>query len=420
VTSLPNSLPESDRRDGARLSIRRVETTPAPAATPRNLPLGYLRAFLILMVVAHHAVLAYYTYAPPQAISLDKTLFWGAFPIVDSHKWPGIELFVGYNDTFFMALMFLLSGVFAWPSLVRKGAGKYVRDRGLRLGLPFVAAAGLLAPLAYYPTWLAGAHAGSFCKQWLALGVWPAGPAWFLWLLLGFGLIAAGLYTLAPNWGDALGRIEGHLSNRPAIFFLGLIAVAAAAYLPMAGAFTPQAWLSFGPFFAQTSRLVLYAVYFFAGAGLGACGVGRGLLATEGRLARRWYLWVGASILTFVVSIATLIAVLGTMAKGGPSLGLSTFGNLTFVLTCSAASMAFLALFVRFVKKSNRVFDSLSANAYGIYILHYFCVTWLQLSLLHANLPGAGKGMLVFAGALAVSWSLTVTLRRIPAIARLI
>jgi surface polysaccharide O-acyltransferase-like enzyme len=199
-----------------------------------------------------------------------------------------------------------------------------------------------------------------------------------------------------------------------------MITVSAIAYLPMAAAFAPEKWLRFGPFFAQTSRLLLYAVYFFAGASLGAYGVGRGLLDRDAKLARRWYLWVVASLMTFIVSIVTVVIILGTLSRGGPGRGLSTFGNLTFVFTCTAASIAFLAVFLRFVRKANPLFESLSRNAYGIYILHYFCVSWLQLSLVHANLPGAVKGTLVFAGAVAISWTLTAALRRIPAIARVI
>ena len=49
-----------------------------------------------------------------------------------------------------MALMFLLSGLFVWPSLERKGGARFLRDRVLRLGVPFAVAAGILMPLAYY------------------------------------------------------------------------------------------------------------------------------------------------------------------------------------------------------------------------------------------------------------------------------
>ena len=55
-----------------------------------------------------------------------------------------------------------------------------------------------------------------------------------------------------------------------------------------------------------------------------------------------------------------------------------------------------MAAFVRFARRPNRVVDSLSANAFGIYLLHYACVSWLQWLLLPASLSGPVKGTLVF------------------------
>lgn len=122
---------------------------------PRSVPLALLRTSLVLLVVAHHAVLAYHGYAPRPAEPLGPaTRGWSAFPVVDAAIWPGIEVFSMYNDGFFMALMFLISGVFVWPSLRRKGASRFAGDRMLRLGIPFVVGAALLGPLAYYPTYL--------------------------------------------------------------------------------------------------------------------------------------------------------------------------------------------------------------------------------------------------------------------------
>jgi fucose 4-O-acetylase-like acetyltransferase len=384
----------------------------------RNVPLGSLRSFLTLLVVAHHAMLAYIPSIPPVAKSLlTEPRLWPAFPVVDSHRTMLFGLLVGFNDTFFMSLFFLISGVFAWQSLTRKGALEFVRDRALRLGLPFVACAGLLAPLAYYPAYLAtGAdpRPGAFLREWLKLGMWPAGPAWFLWVLLAFGGLAAAVFRLWPSWGTALGRLSGRLSSRPIAWFGTLIAASALVYLPMAARFTPEIWSHFGPFWVQTSRLLHYALYFVAGAGLGACGLGNGLLAADGKLARRWPAWALASLAAFGLAVVTVVAILQTLAKGGPGPVLGTFGNFTFVLSCACSSLACLAIFVRFARQPHRLTDNLGANAYGIYLLHYVCVNWLQLALLPAELPALAKGLAVFAGAVALSWSLSEALRRLP------
>ncbi|MGA7297459.1 MAG: acyltransferase [Rhodanobacteraceae bacterium] len=387
----------------------------------RNVPLAYLRTFLVVLVVLHHAVLAYVTFAPPPSASLDGSLLWTAFPVVDAQRWSGADLIVTFNDSFFMSLLFLISGVFAWPALTRKGAAGYLRDRARRLGIPFLIAAGVLAPLAYFATWMAApAQTVSFPSQWLALGVWPAGPAWFLWVLLAFALLAAIWFRVFPGWGAALARIASALGQRPVLFFLSLLAVSALVYLPMAAAFDPLQWVKSGPFFVQISRLPHYLVYFLVGVGLGAFGHDRGLLQADGRLARRWWLWVGLALLAFGVSLATLGAIVGSFSLGGPSAGLQLFGNFTFVLSCAASSMAFTALFVRFARRANPIVDSLSANAYGIYLLHYVCVTWLQFLLLPASWPGYTKAALVFIAALLVSWSLSGVLRRVPVIRQLV
>jgi peptidoglycan/LPS O-acetylase OafA/YrhL len=127
-----------------------------------------------------------------------------------------------------------------------------------------------------------------------------------------------------------------------------------------------------------------------------------------------------ASLGAFALAIVAFVIVMATYAKGGPGRGLATFGNFTFVLSCAATSFASLAFFSRFATKSNRVADSLAANAYGIYLLHYACVSWLQLALLDTPLSGAGKGSLVFLGALLVSWALSALLGRIPVVGRIL
>lgn len=388
----------------------------------RNVPLGYLRLFLTLLVVAHHAVLAYHPYAPPPPKVLDgQQMIWAAFPVVDSQKWPGSELFVGFNDTFFMSLLFLLSGVFAWTSLTRKGAGTFLRGRFVKLGIPFLVSAGILAPLAYYPTVLQMANPpASFWSQWLSIGKWPAGPAWFLWVLLAIDCVASLVYKRAPGVFSLLGRLAAQLGNRPLAFFGAVVSASALVYLPMAAALGPTDWVSTGPFFVQISRILHYALYFFIGIALGAIGLNRGLLAADGKLARRWPLWVIASLGAFVLAVGAFLTILSTFAKGGPGPILAAFGNFTFVLSCAATSFACLAAFTHFARKPNRVGDSLSANAYGIYLFHYVCVSWLQLALLHAPLSGAGKGSLVFLGAVLLSWILSASLSRIGFVGRIL
>jgi Acyltransferase family len=387
-----------------------------------NVAVGYLRAVVTVLVLAHHAVLAYNPYgpaAPPTSLN-GPNQWWRAFPVIDSQRWAGFSLFNSFNDMFFMALMFLLSGLFVQSSLRRKGSGTFLRDRALRLGVPFVVAAGLVAPLAYYPAYLqsgGGQGFAGFWRQWRGLDSWPAGPAWFLWVLLAFAAVAAGLYRWSPRWGEGIGRLASRAKERPLAFFALLVGVSAAVYVPMELVFNGMSWAALGPFTFQTSRLLFYFVYFLAGVGVGAFGLQRGLLAPDGRLARRWLGWLVAALVVFALALTVIVV---AMTAGAGARGWEIGGDLAFVVCCAMSGFGFLALFTRFARNRNRVFDSLRDNVYGMYIVHYAIVGWLQLALLTAPLPALAKGTLAFLGTLALSWAATAALRRIPGVARVL
>jgi peptidoglycan/LPS O-acetylase OafA/YrhL len=396
-------------------------TTTRTGPAKYNYPIGYLRGFIVALVVAHHSALAYHPFAPPPPASLvPQPHWWTAFPIVDPAKWRAATAFVAFNDSFFMSLMFFLSGLFFWQSFVRKGSAKFLRDRLLRLGLPFVVAAAILAPVAYYPAWLQISHHAittGFRQQWFALGQWPAGPAWFVWVLFVFDCTAVLLFTLAPKCGDALKRITEHISRSPIVFFITLVAISALVYVPLALKFSPIAWTAVGPFFFQTSRILHYFVYFLIAIGVGAWGLDRGLLASDGKLARRWPLWTVGALVVFVASMALIIASVITHSHS-PAWAIAH--DVGFVLSCATTSFAFLAVFLRFFKSQSAIFDSLSANSYAIYLVHYMFVSWLQYALLPASLPGYAKFAIVFLGALGLSWATAAAIRRIPAVARVL
>jgi surface polysaccharide O-acyltransferase-like enzyme len=79
-----------------------------------------------------------------------------------------------------------------------------------------------------------------------------------------------------------------------------------------------------------------------------------------------------------------------------------------------------LALFLRFANRRAPALDSLSRNAYGIYLVHFGFVLWTQYLLLPAALPAAVKAATVLTVALVASWMTTAALRRIPGVGAVI
>jgi peptidoglycan/LPS O-acetylase OafA/YrhL len=387
-------------------------------STPRpNLPLKNLRGLVIAIVLAFHSVLAYLASLPASTFPFDDPPYrWRSFPIVDNERWFGLDLFCASQDLYLITLIFFLSGLFVWRSLTRKGVRPFLRERLLRIGLPFVFAITILMPLAHYAVYRVTAVDPSIAAYWrhlLALPLWPTGPPWFLWMLLTFDLAAVALYRFVPAAGDTLAK----LSARPQRLLVVLFAASALAYVPLAVGFTPWDWIEFGPFAFQISRPLHYAVYFFAGVGIGAHGIDRGLLAADGMLARRWRLWLGAAIICYLLWLG--IAGLA-MAKIGPPLLVDLLQALSYVAACGTSCMCALALALRFADKPMPKLDLLSDNAYGLYLVHYVFVVWLQYFLLGVAMFVIAKVLIVFSGTLLLSLAAVLAAGRVPATALLV
>ena len=76
-----------------------------------------------------------------------------------------------------------------------------------------------------------------------------------------------------------------------------------------------------------------------------------------------------------------------------------------FPVACAAGALSLLAICLRLMRKRYRALDSLSANAYGIYLLHYVVVVWMQYDLLGVDLDAIEKATVVFGSALTLSWA---------------
>jgi glucan biosynthesis protein C len=392
---------------------------PHSVAMPRvmsgsSLALHNLRAVVILVVLAFHSVLAYVQWIPETSAGFsDPPFLWRAFPIVDNRRFFGFDLFCAWQDVFLMSLMFLLSGLFVWPSLQRKRGWGFVRDRLRRLGLPYVFGVLVLIPIALYPAYLATGGDPSvsvYLQHYVALPILPNGQLWFLWQLLALNFVAVGLNWIAPDAVAALGRWSAAVGRRPEIYFSVLIAISAVAYVPLALAFTPWAWSNSGWLSVQWCRPLLYGVYFFAGVGIGAAGIGVGLVAADGALGRRWKLWLAVAIASFMLWMGVTALTLDRPA----SLAVGIAAALCFVLACAGGCFFVIASSLRFGTTRSSGLDSLSTNAYSLYLVHYNFVVWLQYALLGTALFALIKGVIVFCGTVILSWLTILFVVRIP------
>ncbi len=394
---------------------RDMISMPRPVAMSRSsLALYNLRAVVILIVLAFHSVLAYVQWIPSRSSGFDDPPYgWRAFPILDGHRWFGFDLFCAWQDVYLMSMMFLLSGLFVWPSLKRKQNWGFVRDRLLRLGVPFLFGVLVLVPIAEYPAYRVNATdpgIAAYVRHYLALPFWPNGQLWFLWQLVALNLVVAGLNWIAPNAIETLGRWSAVLGRRPLRYLGVLVGVSAVGYVPLALAFTPWEWSNSGPLAIQFSRPLLYAVYFFAGVGIGAGGIDNGLVAADGGLAQRWWIWL-------VAALAALFLWMGftSLTLDGPApVAVEIASDLSFVLACAGGCCCLIAASLRFGLRQSRALSSLSTNAYSLYLVHYVFIVWMQFALLSLPLLAVFKAPIVFVVTLVASWVIILAVQRIP------
>ncbi len=389
------------------------------ARSRASLALDNLRGIVILIVLAFHSALAYLRFAPAVSDFASPPYTWRAFPIVDHHRFFGFDLFCAWQDVYLMSLMFFLSGLFVWPSLLRKGHCGFVRDRLLRLGVPFLFGILVVIPIASYPSYAVTALDPSvpdYIDKLLALPFWPVGPLWFLWQLVALSMVAAAIDWFAPKAIAALGRWSDGAGDHAGRYFICLVAASALAYVPLALAFTPWAWFNVGPFALQLCRPLHYAVYFFAGIGVGVGGIERGLVAPDGPLARRWALWLAAAL----GSLALWMGLSALTLHGGAPLAVQAAADFGYALACACGSFFLVGVSLRFAAAPSRLLGTLGGNAYGLYLLHYVFVVWLQFALLPLPLFAVVKWPIVFTGTLVFTLVANAAITRIPLGAQLI
>jgi Acyltransferase family len=382
-------------------------------ATERIVPLDRARTFITLLVVLHHSVVNY-------------TFFGNG----DRMRWLGFDLIVLFNDSFFMACMFFISGLFVRDSLARRGPGNFLANRAWRLGVPFAISIFVVTPIAYYASFLRyhlpGTTDFNFFHFWwhtLTIGPWPSGSAWFLWVLLALGAVAALLWAAVPRMIETLGRLIYAGRGRPMIAFAAFLIFSIMVYLPMHLIFGDSSWLEPGhyPFPIQTSRILLYAGYFFTGVGVGAVSLRSGMLAEDGALVQRWTVWPAFAFAFYGAILLLVYAHHNWLADlNSPPFWWRTAYGLAFAMFSAAMTFTVPAIFLHFARSSLWLLDAMRPSAYGIYILHFIFLIWLQYIVYDPAFPAFVKFAIVFTGTLSISWALTVLLRKIPLVARTI
>jgi glucan biosynthesis protein C len=83
-----------------------------------------------------------------------------------------------------------------------------------------------------------------------------------------------------------------------------------------------------------------------------------------------------------------------------------------YVASCTFSCIAFITMFRATVHSPKSWWNSLSDNAYLIYLVHYVFVIWCQYLLLEAPFPAFVKFLITFIVSVSASWAVSILIRK--------
>jgi glucan biosynthesis protein C len=370
--SLVNSATDAQRVESIQQSRgagAEARGTPAPAAkSSRLFFIDHLRAFLIILVIMHHLAIAYGANGSFYYHDTTNALTAGLLTILTP-----------IDQAFFMGLFFLISAYFTPGAYDRKGAGPFLRDRLLRLGIPLLIYDSLINPfVVYIAAGFPGSYWHFYTRYLLSLRGIGQGPVWFIEALLFFVAFYALWRWFSTRWSYAHPRMatptrsSNSARTRPYpttgemllyIVGLALITFVIRIWFPMNWTFQPLN-LMFAEFPQYISMFILGLIAYRRG----------WFTKIPDAMGKRW-LWVAIiDLLLFVLLFVALAKVGGGTKQIEYVLGGLHWQALVYALweatMCVAMCTGLLVLFRKRLNRQGRVWNFLSANAYTVYLIH--------------------------------------------------
>ena len=363
--------------------------------------LDNLRAFVIVLVVVLHGSISYMAYAPS---------WWY---VLDSQNSLFFTILVLLIDVPIMLIMFFIAGYFAMPSVVKRSSGKFVKDKFIRVGAPWLVGALFLAPPTAYMIYYTRAVPVSFLQFW-ASDFWTVAYQqsvyWFLGVLFFFFIILGLVYNVSGRLQTAKRHMSmptwGSFISFWVIMSLGMFLIN--QFFPIDTWYTQAYILVFQPL-----RVPLYIGYF----GLGIYSYLSGWFSAEG-YKPHLLLWTGLWLISGLLYLGNRLLVMPTSPES--TMVVQMAHAILLNAFCLSSLMVGVALFQQKVNTSNRFWSSLSANAYGIYYVHPLILYPLAYFFVSVSMPLFFKAPLVILLGIFLSWVVSaLVLTKVPILRRM-
>ena len=382
-----------------------VEASVQPKTTSRLLFVDNIRVLLTILVVLHHLMIIY-----------TGSGSWGLY---QERREDTISAVIGtwfcaVNQAYFMGLFLLISAYFVPGSYDRKGAGCFLKDRLIRLGIPLAVYSWIIDPLSRY----AIAHLASKALPWTSYlpgkqeAVIGAGPLWFVEVLLIFSSVYV-LWRLVARPRKSELSAETPFPTNGAIALFALTTGIAAFLVRL---WRPVGW-SFGLLNLQFPFFVQYIALFVVG-----------LIAYR----RNWLLrlpeatgrfWLRTAIVLVLLFVPLALAG-GALESDEPFRGGWHWQALAYACWESFLGLGMciglIHLFRRYGDRQGKLAGFLSPNAYAAYVIHGPAITATALAVRDVALHPLLKFVLAVLVALPLSFGLSSLIRKLPYVDRVL
>lgn len=352
----------------------------------RQLYIDNIRLMVIILVVLQHLALTYggmtgiWYYVEPVEMGIIQTFIFGTLIV--------------YSQAFFMGLLFLVAGYFVPESYDKKGFGKFIKDRFVRLGFPTILNLYIISPVVIFG--LAGYRRigpdgyRSFFdmyRRYVTSSYFFSGLGvlWFAFALLIFSVI----YSLFRKLKTV--ETKTYQKEFPGLSKIILLTLFIAICTFLVRIVHPIDSVTAGMRLGHFSQYVIFFI-------IGIYCKYNGWLENISYKLGKACLFSGV---TFGLVLLIVILYFGGATNGdmGPLSGGLTWQSAVFSLWESyiavAMSVGLIALFKKRCNKQNQLIRTLSRNAFAVYVFHTPIIVAISLLFAPVNLIPVVKFVIV-------------------------
>jgi len=373
------------------MSELQTQTKPA-----RLLYIDNIRLLVIICVVTVHIACMY-------------SGLGGIFYYAETKQYSSLGTFyIMFQQTYFMGLLFLFAGYFAPGSYIKKGLGKFIGDRAIRLLIPTLIYMVILAPIIQY------AELGKAFSFSLRAFLTSFGVMWFAVALFIFSAVYAIARKLFSH-GNTDTQVTGKKLTTGKLWLLILLITVCAFAIRL---FFPIGTAQFG---MELCYFASYIILFIMGTYVKKHDTFSQISYKSGK---RWLIiGIIAGVLGYFAIL--LIATVFVRAAGGT---LSSAGthiyNVLYALwesfTCVAICVGLIGVFREKCNKQSKLIKAVSDSSFAVYVFHAPIIVGVAVLAGSIAIPLLLKWVIMCVVCVPLCFAIAYLIRKIPGVKKVL